>query len=35
MDEPFGALDAQLKLVMHDEIKRIVGSGKRRFFCDP
>ncbi|MGN6572146.1 MAG: ABC transporter ATP-binding protein [Pseudolabrys sp.] len=29
MDEPFGALDAQLKLVMHDEIQRIVGIGRK------
>ncbi len=29
MDEPFGALDAQLKLVMHDEIQRIVGMGQK------
>ena len=29
MDEPFGALDAQLKLVMHDEIQRIVGIGQK------
>lgn len=29
MDEPFGALDAQLKLVMHDEIQRIVGLGRK------
>jgi len=29
MDEPFGALDAQLKLVMHDEIQRIVGGGQK------
>jgi NitT/TauT family transport system ATP-binding protein len=29
MDEPFGALDAQLKLVMHDEIQRIVGVGRK------
>jgi NitT/TauT family transport system ATP-binding protein len=29
MDEPFGALDAQLKLIMHDEIQRIVGVGQK------
>lgn len=29
MDEPFGALDAQLKLVMHDEVQRIVGNGRK------
>ncbi len=29
MDEPFGALDAQLKLVMHDELQRIVGIGAK------
>ena len=29
MDEPFGALDAQLRLVMHDEIQRIVGIGQK------
>lgn len=29
MDEPFGALDAQLRLVMHDEIQRIVGVGRK------
>jgi NitT/TauT family transport system ATP-binding protein len=29
MDEPFGALDAQLKLVMHDEIQRIVTLGRK------
>jgi NitT/TauT family transport system ATP-binding protein len=29
MDEPFGALDAQLKLIMHDEIQRIVGIGQK------
>jgi NitT/TauT family transport system ATP-binding protein len=29
MDEPFGALDAQLKLVMHDEVQRIVGDGRK------
>jgi NitT/TauT family transport system ATP-binding protein len=29
MDEPFGALDAQLKLVMHDEIQRIVDIGQK------
>jgi NitT/TauT family transport system ATP-binding protein len=29
MDEPFGALDAQLKLVMHDELQRIVGAGRK------
>jgi NitT/TauT family transport system ATP-binding protein len=29
MDEPFGALDAQLKLVMHDEMQRIVGAGRK------
>ena len=29
MDEPFGALDAQLKLVMHDEIRRIVEIGAK------
>ncbi len=29
MDEPFGALDAQLKLVMHDEIQRIVSLGHK------
>ncbi|MBI1187430.1 MAG: ATP-binding cassette domain-containing protein [Alphaproteobacteria bacterium] len=29
MDEPFGALDAQLKLVMHEELQRIVGDGRK------
>jgi NitT/TauT family transport system ATP-binding protein len=29
MDEPFGALDAQLRLVMHEEIQRIVGVGQK------
>ncbi len=29
MDEPFGALDAQLKLVMHDEMQRIVDAGRK------
>lgn len=29
MDEPFGALDAQLKLVMQSELQRIVGLGRK------
>jgi NitT/TauT family transport system ATP-binding protein len=29
MDEPFGALDAQLKLIMQDELQRIVGAGRK------
>ena len=29
MDEPFGALDAQLKLVMQEELQRIVGAGRK------